>query len=170
VLFHVYDMMSWASAWLESVIGADWTNQLTFSKRFVADYVLGVLVFVNFAGVRNVVAQGSVALQAIERPIRFLANYTFTLYLLHQPLFLFWSAVVRGDPNAPWYWTIVTVLTMLSVVAVGYFTENRRHGFRLALVAVFRRWESGWLASFLKAPSPQLAAAQAGALRKDERH
>ena len=68
---------------------------MTFSKRFFADYILGILVFLNFAGVRNVVANGSRALLFVERPIRFLANYTFTLYLLHQPLLLFWAAVVR---------------------------------------------------------------------------
>ena len=87
----------------------------------------------------------------IASPVRFLANYTFTLYLLHQPLFLFWAAVIRGDPKAPWYWSSVTVLTMLSVVLIGHFTETRRHVLRTWLLSLFRRWPSGDTA----APTPE---------------
>jgi peptidoglycan/LPS O-acetylase OafA/YrhL len=140
VAFHHFSTMSASEEWLTSLIGKDLVVSLTFSKRFMADYILGVLVFMNFAGVRNVVkAQGGLLI-TIARPVRFLANYTFTLYLLHQPLFLFWGAVVRGDPKAPWYWSSVTVLTMLSVVLIGHFTETRRHVLRTWLLALFRRW------------------------------
>lgn len=144
VLFHHFNMMSVAEGWLEALIGTHLVYELTFSKRVFADYLLGVLVFVNFAGMRNVVAVHGSWLMAVAGPVRFFANYTFTLYLLHQPLFLFWAAVIRGDPRAPWYWSAVTVLTMLSVGVVGSFTENRRHVLRAWMLPLFRRWESAW--------------------------
>ena len=62
-----------------------------------------------------------------ERPVRLVANYTFTLYLLHQPLFLFWGAVVHGDPAGPGFWFTVTALMLLTVGVVGHLTENRRY-------------------------------------------
>lgn len=143
VAFHYFSTMSASEEWLTRLIGNDLAVSLTFSKRFMADYILGVLVFMNFTGVRNVVAARGGLLIMIASPVRFLANYTFTLYLLHQPLFLFWGAVVQGDPKAPWYWSSVTVLTMLSVVFIGHFTESRRHVLRTWLLSLFRRWTAG---------------------------
>lgn len=149
-VFHHFSTMNASEEWLTRLIGTDMVVLLTFSKRFMADYILAVLVFMNFAGVRNVVARGKL-LMAIARPVRFCANYTFTLYLLHQPLFLFWGAVVRGDPRAPWYWSSVTVLTMLSVVVIGHFTETRRHVLRAWLLPIFHRWATAGAAIHARA-------------------
>jgi peptidoglycan/LPS O-acetylase OafA/YrhL len=157
VLFHQFAMMGVSETWLESLIGSELVRSLTFSKRFIADYVLSILVFVNFAGMRNLVAFKGGLMLAIARPVRFLANYTFTLYLLHQPLFLFWAAVIRGDPKAPWYWASVTVLTMLSVGLIGFYTESRRHVLRAWMLPYFRRWETARATAF-----SQVARAQAG--------
>ena len=142
-LFHHFETMGVSEKWLESLIGSSLVRELTFSKRFIADYLLGILVFVNFAGMRNLLAFKGGMMLAVAQPVRFFANYTFTLYLLHQPLFLFWAALVRGDPAAPWYWLAVTALTMLSVGGIGFFTENQRHVLRAWIVSLFRRWEAG---------------------------
>ena len=142
ILFHRFGMMGISEMWLESLIGSDLVRSLTFSKRFIADYLLSILVFLNFAGMRNLVASRGGLMLAIARPVRFFANYTFTLYLLHQPLFLFWAALVHGDPTAPWYWVSVTILTMGSVGVLGFFTENQRHVLRSWILPQFRRWEA----------------------------
>ena len=144
VMFHHFKLMGAAEGWLEKMIGHERVYSLTFSKRVFADLLLALLVFINFAGMRNVAAAHGGLLLALAGPVRFFANYTFTLYLLHQPLFLFWAAVIRGDPKAPWYWSGVTVLTMLSVGAVGFLTETRRHALRAWMLPLFRRWEAGW--------------------------
>lgn len=116
--------------WLKLLIGEEWHRQLTFSKFFLGDYLLAALVFANFVAMRRVALLLSPLLLAIERPVRFLATYTFTLYLLHQPLFLFWAAVIQGDPQGYGYWLSTTALVLLSVMAIGYFTENKRHSLR----------------------------------------
>jgi len=139
VLYHAWGISEIASEWLKSIIGADLHRSLTFSKFFVADYLLGILVFMNFAGMRNVAAAHGSVLMVVEKPVRFVANYTFTLYLLHQPLFLFWGSVVQGDPKTPWFWVTVTVLMAGSVGVVGHFTENRRQDLRRWLIRRFSR-------------------------------
>lgn len=116
--------------WLKSLIGADRHAEFTFSKFFLSDYLLAVLVFANFVAMRRVAVLISPVLLAVERPVRVVAAYTFTLYLLHQPLFLFWAAVIRGNPQGWWYWSSTTVMVLLSVMAIGYFTENKRHQLR----------------------------------------
>lgn len=140
VVYHLAGVSESASTWLKGLLGDELHRSLTFSKFFVGDYLLGVLVFLNFAGARNVLARYGAFLLGIEKPVRFLANYTFTLYLLHQPLFLFWGAVVQGNPSGPWYWLSVTALMLGSVAIVGHFTENRRKAIRDFLIALFGRY------------------------------
>ncbi len=144
VMFHRYNMMAVAEGWLAALVGPDLTYQLTFAKRVFADYLLGAIVFANFAAVRRIVEVHGGVLMAIAGPVRFVANYTFSLYLLHQPLFLFWAAVVQGDPEGSGYWWSVTALTTLSVGVIGFFTETRRHGLRTRILPMLDRWEKAW--------------------------
>jgi len=137
--FHAVDLQSLGANVLKAAIGASLHEQLTFSKFFLSDYLLTVLVVANFAAMRFLAERSRDFWVAIERPVRFAAGYTFTLYLLHQPLFLFWGAVLRGDPKGLANWTWVTLLTGISVVVVGHFTESKRHVLRAWLLTKFQR-------------------------------
>lgn len=139
IAFHAHGVGEFFTEWLKSQIGETAHKNMTFSKFFIGDYLLGLLVFTNFAAMRRVLHTHGLGLHLIERPVRFLAGFTFTLYLLHQPMFLFWGAVVRGDPGGHGYWFTVTALTLLSIGVVGHFTENKRHLFRKALHQRFDR-------------------------------
>ena len=123
----------------EALLGAALYRDLTFAKQFLADYLLAFLVCCNFAGMRAVASSWGTLLIPIEKPVRWVASFTFTLYLLHQPLMLFWASVVRGRPETFQYWSTVTLLTAASIVAVGYVTENRRHEFRTAIERLLQR-------------------------------
>jgi peptidoglycan/LPS O-acetylase OafA/YrhL len=137
--FHHGNVEPHISTQVKDALGAAWHTQLTFSKFFLSDYVLTVLVFLNFAAMRVVAPSMAPLWAAIESPVRFVAAYTFTLYLLHQPLFLFWAAVLRGDPGGPGYWGLVTALVAGSILLVGHFTESRRHHLRAWLQSRFVR-------------------------------
>lgn len=125
--FHQINVTEQVAIYFKDLIGEKWHAQFTFSKNFPSDYLLGVLVFLNFAGMRKVSARLGPLLLAVERPIRFLAGYTLSLYLLHQPLFLFWGAVIHGDPSGIAYWWLTMGMVTASILAIGYVTENRRH-------------------------------------------
>ncbi|MCU7375665.1 acyltransferase [Paucibacter sp. O1-1] len=142
VAFHWLDVEAACSAWLSDQLGAELHRNLTFSKFFLSDYLLGPLVFLNFACMRVLATRAGDFFQAIERPTRFLAQYTFTLYLLHQPLFLFWGAVVRGNPGTPAYWLSVTALTFATVGLIGHFTENKRGLLRDWALTLLRRGQA----------------------------
>ena len=134
----VYEV--WAD-FTRELVGADRFRELTFARYALGDYLLGALVFCHFAAMRNVAGQLAPLLFRIEKPVRWLAGYTFTLYLLHQPLFLFWTSVVRGDPSGYGFWWTVTGLTAVSVVLVGAVTEHRRDALRKALRRGLQRLE-----------------------------
>ncbi len=139
VLFHYFGVSPAITDWLENLMGPEMHRELTFSKFFPADYILGVLVAANFAAMRNVAVRIERFFLVAERPIKTLASYTFTLYLLHQPLFLFWAAVLRGNPKGHVYWLATTILMAVSVWLIGYFTENKRHAARRYLEKVLCR-------------------------------
>ena len=134
--YHQVGVANVVAEQVKGVIGPRWHVELTFSKYFLSDYLLGLLVFLNFAAMRVVCKRLSPALLAIERPVRILAGYTLTLYLLHQPFILFWASVLRGDPSGHGYWWATTALATLSVVVVGQLTEHRR--------GALRRWLEAW--------------------------
>ncbi len=127
VAFHQTELTDMVAAYSKNLIGEKWHAQFTFSKFFPSDYLLGALVFLNFVGMRKVSPRLQHFLLPLERPIRFLAGYTLSLYLLHQPLFLFWAAVIHGNPSGHAYWWATTAMVAASVFAIGYITENKRH-------------------------------------------
>lgn len=130
VLFHWAGVTELWTQRFEALVGAKWYAEFTFSKFFGADYLLGLLVFLNFAGMRQVAKSFAPVFDRIERPVRFVAQYTFTLYLLHHPLFLFWGAIIPGDPSGAGYWWRTTALVALSILLIGHVTESKRHGLK----------------------------------------
>lgn len=140
VLGHMEGTFDALAAAFKSLIGPERYAQFTFSKFFLGDYVLGALVFCNFAGMRVVAPTMGPLFAAIGPPVKWLAGYTFTFYLMHHPLFLFWGTVLRSDPATHWGWIIVTVLTMASVVVLGLITEKRRPALRRWMLRQLERW------------------------------
>lgn len=127
VLAHGFGLFNAMHLGFAELVGPVAYRELTFSKFFIADYLLCALVVCNFAGVRRLCRDTHLDIEWLEHPVRFVAGFTFTLYLMHQPLFLFWGSVLRGDPRTLWPWLCVTVLTFASVWLLGLFTENKRH-------------------------------------------
>ena len=123
-----FDLEHRAAEPFKALVGNHWFEQFTFARFFLGDYLLAPLVMLHFAGMRKVSVHLASVTRLIAGPVRWLAAYTFTLYLLHQPLFLFWGTVLQGDPRGYANWAWITVLTALSVVAVGQVTEHRRQG------------------------------------------
>jgi peptidoglycan/LPS O-acetylase OafA/YrhL len=138
VAYHAAGVSELLSEWLKSVIGSARHTQLTFSKFFLGDYLLGLLVVVNFAGMRQIADFFWPVLKPLEKLIRWLAGFTFTLYLLHQPLFLFWGSWIAGDPKGMTFWWLTTAAVAVSVVAIGTVTEAKRGVLRTALFRIFQ--------------------------------
>lgn len=137
IVFHAAGVSELFSEWLKQQIGSERHAQLTFSKFFLGDYVLGLLVLANFVGMRHVAGTFDVLLLPLQGFIRWVAGFTFTLYLLHQPLFLFWGSVIAGDPKGSGFWWATTAAVTLSVIAIGTVTEAKRGALRQLLLRAF---------------------------------
>lgn len=151
-LFYLYvahNMAYRSSDLLQSWIGEAWVVKLSFSKYFMANYLLGAVIAANFVGFRGIAHQFAKPLALLEKPIRWLAGYTFSLYILHQPLLQFYAAVFNGDPAGKLFYTEVVGATLLTIGVVGAFTEHKRHHLKrwiraqLTALTGSRAWQRG---------------------------
>ena len=128
-LFHAFGIREICGAWLKQLVGAYYYRELAYSKSFLSDYLLAILVFANFAGFRAICERFSAVLLPSASIIKYLAGYTFVLYLTHQPLIWLFKIVIDGDPSTPLFlfqiWTMVALITWL----LGQITERRKSSY-----------------------------------------
>jgi len=118
---------------------ASWLGQafqLGNADRFLGDYLVGLIVCLNFACARFADFTG---LLRVAAPVRRLAAYTLTLYLSHALVLLAWPALYPHDPAR-----LADLLALAAAVAVatfilGLLTEQRKDLFRRALERLARR-------------------------------
>lgn len=146
-LFQHYRLTDLGSGWMRSLVGDALHHQLTFSRFALTDYLLGLIVAANFVGARAIAPVLGRVLLPLAKPIRWLAGYTFSLYLMHQPLLLFFGAAIDGDPRSPLYFLAVLGAILVTVWLVGSFTEGRRHLLRAWLLAQLQSWHGRRLAA-----------------------
>ncbi len=126
-----YMKITWhLSGYLKSLIGENFHTQLAFSKFFLGDWIVGILVLLNFAAFRAIGPQFSFILNPLKTIIRYTASFTLTLYLFHQPLLLFFAALIGGENSDNWYFWQTMTATMVTIFFLGLLTEHRREGMR----------------------------------------
>lgn len=130
VLFQHFNITDIGSDLLLQWMGPKWHHEAAFSKFFLTDYLLALIIAANFIGFRGVAPAFARPLLAAEKPIRWLAGFTFSLYLLHQPLLQFFSAVFNGDPSGKLFYAEVMGATLLTIVLLSAVTEQQRHHLR----------------------------------------
>ena len=96
------------------------------------DYVTGALFAIHLVGFNAAGSRFGPLLARVARPIRWCAGATFTIYLFHMPLILFFATI---NPWPPASWTsrfafFGGTLTVLFLIAE--LTERRKDAWRLA--------------------------------------
>jgi peptidoglycan/LPS O-acetylase OafA/YrhL len=110
------------SALLRDRLLAAWpgaAQQLNESALFIGDYLLGITVAGNFLGAAAL-GERIKPLFRIERPVRFAASYSFSIYLYHMPLaVLLWNGFGFRSPLQ-----MAAVLAAMLLV-LGMLTEHQ---------------------------------------------
>ncbi|MYM66715.1 acyltransferase family protein [Pseudoduganella sp. FT55W] len=128
-LFHGLAVSEAGTAWLRQFIGAHWHQQLAFSRYFLTDYLLALIVACYFLGARAL----ALPLERIGHAVRPLAAYTFSIYLLHQPLIQCYAALFNGDPAGQGFYIVTMLAVFASIFAIGSVTERQRYHWRRAI-------------------------------------
>jgi len=109
---------------------------------YAQDYIVGGLFALHLLGFCAVPAPFASLLLRCERPIRWIAGATFTLYLFHVPLL---HAVVALAPWPAGTWptrALVFIGVPLLVLALAEVTERRKAAWRRAILALLSK--QGW--------------------------
>ena len=109
--------------------------RLGSADRYLADYVVCILIYLNFVLARQ--ADFSF-LARWDRPIRALAAYTFTLYLIHGPVMGLWELFYRHDRHSALDVAALSVTIGLATFAAGMLTEQRKGWFQDRFNALWR--------------------------------
>ena len=78
-------------------------------------------------------------LARIERPVRWLAGTTFTLYLFHLPVSRFLLALIWNPAWSRTCYLVAFLGTLATVFAVAEVTERRKEAWRRAITVLFAR-------------------------------
>lgn len=108
---------------------------LGFSKRFFPDFIIAGLFVMNLYGLLMIRDDLTCALSRMRPAISQFSDYTFSLYLFHYPLLLFFSHITRNT------WASLAA-SILVIAIIGHFTEINRKYLRISieniLVKIFR--------------------------------
>ncbi len=124
-----------ASLFLFAALVANWGVFENTGMR----YATGALFAIHICGIQIVSRHFSPVLLRAEKPVRWLAGLTFTLYLVHLPVAQFLTTVVPWPPYTAATRLTILLGTFLIVVLVSQVTEHRKTEWRAAVRAIFYR-------------------------------
>jgi peptidoglycan/LPS O-acetylase OafA/YrhL len=120
-----------------AILGPDnVAHYLAFSDEFLASYFIGPLVAIHFLGAHGMAQQIGARLERARAPIVWLAQSTFTVYLLHYPMLRFAKAALGYDETSPIAVTSVLIGTVGVCVMVGPAIERTKPHWKQMLNAV----------------------------------
>jgi peptidoglycan/LPS O-acetylase OafA/YrhL len=110
-----------------ALLGADnVAYNLAFSDEFLSSYLIGPMVAIHFLGAHGLADQLGARLERARAPIVWLAQSTFTVYLLHYPMLRFAEAALGYDVTSPIAVTAVLIGTVGVCVLVGPAIERTK--------------------------------------------
>ncbi|KEQ18364.1 acyltransferase family protein [Endozoicomonas numazuensis] len=129
--------------WTRSTLGSDVVYKwLRFSDEFIISYVYMILVSMHFLGLVTVAKDNLAWLERWQKPIRYWAGLTFSLYLFHYPLMNFFTAVLPGEITSVWRHLAMVVGIMIVTVVVGSATERHKYKVRDLFLWLWNRISS----------------------------
>jgi peptidoglycan/LPS O-acetylase OafA/YrhL len=126
-------LMAMSDAWIAPFMNP---RHLHKARVFLHDYIIGILVAAHFIGMHAVACSGQLKLSTLATPIRYVASFTFTLYLLHYPLLHLLTAASPWPVGDARHQVFLVIGTLIVVWAVGSVTERKKHVWR-KLIAYF---------------------------------
>ncbi|MCC6709978.1 MAG: acyltransferase [Gammaproteobacteria bacterium] len=114
-------------------------HSLHWSNEFLASYVIGVLVAMNFVGLNACAPLLTKQVTHFERPIRAGAACTFSIYLFHYPLLQCLAASGAFAPRSPLAVALLGLVTVALCCALATVTEKRKPWLRAVLLSGTRR-------------------------------
>ena len=69
--------------------------------------------------------------------IRYIANRTFTIYLFHFPLLLFFASILNHNPKSYYEMSFLFVIVLISCIFLASFTENKKYFYKKQITSLW---------------------------------
>ena len=106
--------------------------------NIIDDYITAVLFACNVIGFNAIGASAAGLLKVVEKPIRWCAGATFTIYLFHMPVVLLLDAITPWPPTTWMRQLTIYGGTLVIAFAIAEFTERRKDAWRRGLARLSR--------------------------------
>ena len=113
---------------------------LFYSASYLMDWILGLelgAVIWLYTRAFDTIAYP----EAFARVVQWGANHTFSIYLYHYPIILFFFAVGIFNPQVGWQAVIEIALILGCIIALSELTESKRGLWKKAMEQIWSRWE-----------------------------
>ncbi len=124
---------------MNEITNGNFKSLFEWSNKFISDYFVGLLISLNFIGFIAISERVGAILAFFQRPIRYLASFTFILYLVHYPLLHFFAALTYDSVKQSTQPYLLLVLTLVSVWVIGQFTEKKKHFYKNLFYSTWMR-------------------------------
>lgn len=129
-LFYQIQLKDW-------LIQVDVLASMTGVDYFMQRYVVGMLFSLHLIGFCWLSTHLGSCFTRVERPIRWLAGATFTIYLLHLPVAQFMTAVIPWEP-AEWQTrAIMLIATPMVMFLLAEVTERKKEWWTRFISAIY---------------------------------
>ena len=132
-LFYYFGLSDLILRETEHLFGTSLYQQLKWSKYFIASYVVGFLVGLNILGFMALAERLKCESGALIKAVNYLAGYSFSLYLMHFPMLLFFGALISSWLPDPARNLAIIACSLVSIWIFGHFTEQKKHVFKRAV-------------------------------------
>ncbi len=114
-----------------------------WSEEFLSGYIVGILIAVNFLGFWTISHRFTRILSFFEKPIRYLAGYTLSIYLFHYPLLIFFAALPKKLMLEPINQAILVVFGSIIVIwLLGGIAEPKKTDLRIWFLSMYDKIET----------------------------
>jgi peptidoglycan/LPS O-acetylase OafA/YrhL len=137
LIWVIYEI--WGRGHLEALV----TVPAIFRRpSLIEDYIVGALFISNILGFHAISQAFGGIVARVQKPVRWAAGATFTIYLLHLPVAQFLITQVPGSPTS---WTTRAIVlggTLLILFALAEATERRKDPWKRAFDTLLARARS----------------------------
>jgi peptidoglycan/LPS O-acetylase OafA/YrhL len=123
------------------ILGENFNDILGHSTNFIWLNFVGMMVAMHFAAVYSLLKDVNEVPRRLEACLNWLGRRTFSIYLLHMPIMLLFSVVVRKIGLG---WNLELLAPFVAIVfssAIGGYLEHLRFPLRTAIQSTVRRVE-----------------------------
>lgn len=113
---------------------------LYYAGSYLSDWILGLVLGAAIWFYTRAFEMVAVA-ERFARSVQWSANHTFSLYLYHYPLILFFGAVGIFNPHIWWQALPEIGLILASIICISEVTESKRGLWKRAIEDLWACWE-----------------------------